>query len=176
MPRSRSGFVRATRSRRIMKWGLGPGDTAGTAISGTGQQILGSGVVLATSTQLTLIRLRGIFHGFLKTGAADAGFQMAVGVGLVTNEAFAVGATAVPGPISEADWDGWMYHRFVDIHQATATFDGGEANSNFDIEVDTKAMRKWSEGYTLLTVLETVENGTATGTVFFDSRLLVKLP
>ena len=100
--------------------------------------------------------------------------HVAVGIGIVTNEAFAIGATAIPGPISEADWDGWMYHRFFDLHKGLA--DTTDGSSAIEFEVDSKAMRKWDGGAeTLVGMVEAVEAGTASMDVFFDSRVLLKV-
>ena len=42
------------------------------------------------------------------TSALD-GFNGAFGIGLVTRQALAVGVSAVPTPLDEEDWDGWLY-------------------------------------------------------------------
>jgi len=87
-----------------------------------------------------------------------------------------VGVTAVPDPIADMDWDGWMYHRFFDVHGAAGTFDATEPQASIQFEVDSKAMRKIPLNETLVAVLEVVEQGASTGTAWFDSRILVKLP
>ena len=173
----RRGSIRPFRSnaaRRIAKWSFGP-TFAPLNMSATGQAI-GTSLGLVDNTQVTLVRIRGQLQIFITSASsAGDGFDGAMGIGLVTREAFAAGATAVPGPISEMDWDGWVYHTFFHVHvHATANIPQ-QAPASFSIAVDSKAMRKWSEGYVLVPVLEQVEHGTAVAEAWFDSRLLVKL-
>ena len=178
MPRPR-GFSRgAQRVRRRTGWELGPGGTSRTAISADAIQIMGSGVTLLLDGT-TLVRLRGVLEAFLSTAGSIAdGFACAVGVGIINEDAFAIGATTIMDPLGDAEWDGWLYHRFFNLHAITATLaDGVNANSAYvQIEVDSKAMRKLTDGDVVFAALETVEDGVATGEVFFDSRMLLKLP
>jgi len=135
--------------------------------------IIGSGIVLASGAA-TFIRLRGLLDWFLvsSTSAGD-GFFGAFGVGVVATPAFTAGAASLPGPITEADWDGWLYHTFVSIHEGSPDGPGNAGDQR--IEVDSKAMRKADGDMTLVAVLEIVEIGTASASLFFDSRMLVKL-
>ncbi len=177
MPRSRRGF---TQTRRQVAWGIGPGASVVVAAPSASQaNILGGGVVLVNEEKATIVRIRGSVQAFLTTAsAAGDGFHCAMGIALVTSQAFAAGVASLPHPIDESDWDGWMYHRFFDLHSAFATLVGGfvvNDQSSIQFEVDTKAMRKWTENMTVVGVLQSVEQGTASMNMFFDSRLLVKL-
>jgi len=168
-----------SRSRRKTEWDVGPGGSSVTNITSSAIAILGSGIALVGGAgEVTIVRIRGHFEGILKSAtAAASGFHCAFGIGLITSAAFAVGISAIPGPLSEIGWDGWMYHTFFDLHAVTGTTaDGVNAMSNYiRFPVDTKAMRIFETDMTLVPVLETVEAGVATLDVFFDSRLLAKL-
>ena len=164
------------RSRRATDWGFG--------IDFADQSITGSSKVLSTTslgiaTPFTLIRMRGSFHMYLvgTAGALGDGFNGAVGIGLVSNEAFGVGITAIPGPQSDANWDGWIWQSFFDIRQITATLSDGAnaAAASVRLEVDSKAMRKWDPGMTLVGVCEVVESGSQNMDVQADSRVLLKV-
>ena len=121
---------------------------------------------------MTVVRLRGNFtFGVVTAAAAADGMTGAIGVGICTEEAFAIGITAVPTPITDADRDIWMYHRFFSIHRTIDT-----DPRPVDFEVDSKAMRKLPEGMVIYAVAEVVEVGTVTAEVYFDSRLLFKIP
>ena len=155
--------------------------TTNFTASSTG--ILGSGVT-PTADKLTVARLRGEFMAFLASAsAADNGFMCALGVGIVTNAAFAIGATAVPDPIDDAEWDGWLYHRFFNLISPTAISNTaitdadsvGIVSNVVRFEVDSKAMRKQDLEETLMAVVQAVEVGTATMSVQFNSRTLVML-
>ena len=176
MPRS-SGYGRGHTRRRITEWGTGPGDSVVTTQSASGNIFLGLGVIF--TTQATLIRLRGLLSLTLNTiNAANAGFHGAVGVGICTAEAFAQGQAAVPDAVTDVDWDGWFWHHFFDIHSATSAIADGvnAATCSQRIEVDSKAMRKWNESDVVYAKLQGVLVGAASMSIFFDSRMLIKLP
>ena len=161
--------------KRLTQWGLGVGDSVRTSFTATSAALLGSGVTFGSSG--TVVRQRGALSAFLDsyTNAGD-GFHCAVGIGIVSSAAFTAGIASVPTPITEAAWDGWMYHRFFDLHGSEAagsTAIGGI--ESVDFEVDTKAMRKVSDEMTVFAALEVVELGTASLGVYFDSRMLLKL-
>jgi len=171
MAHSRSGFPRARSQRRSTGWDLGPGGSVLTAFSATESKILGSGLT-PTTEGLTVVRLRGHFtFGAITIAAAAGGMHGAIGVGLCTSEAFAIGITAVPTPIADAGRDIWLYHNYFDIHR---TIDTDPRPVSFD--VDSKAMRKLAVGMVVFAVVEVVEVGDVSAEAYFDSRLLFKLP
>ena len=173
----RSGFRPQRGTKRTVSWGFGPGGSVLTALTGNGQSILGDGVVLAVEDKATIVRTRGNIEMIQTLGGAGEGFHVAFGIGIVSDQAFTVGATAIPGPISEPGWPGWFYHRFLDIHSVSSTIGDGVNSSAVVVreEVDSKAMRKISDGETMVAMIEVVEVGTASINVFFDCRILVKL-
>ena len=80
-----------------------------TTRSSSGSAFLGSGVTPVVSG-LTLVRTRGqLFATLAVSSAAGDGYTGVWGIGKVTAAAFAAGLTAIPTPITEADWDGWLY-------------------------------------------------------------------
>ena len=180
----RRGFFPRSRSKpRLTDWALGPGSSVTTNFSSSTSSILGSGVT-PTTDKLTIVRTRGELTAFLNTASAlDNGFACAVGIGIVTNAAFAIGATAVPDPIDDAEWDGWLYHRFFNLISPTAISNTaitdadsvGIVSNVVRFEVDSKAMRKQDLEETLMAVVQAVEVGTATMSVQFNSRTLVML-
>ena len=164
------------RSKRATSWGLGPGGSGTTAITATGQQLVGSGIVLAAEEKATIVRTRGNFEVIVTALAgAGEGFHGALGIAVVQAQAFTVGASALPGPLTEAFWDGWLYHRYIDIHSSTGTVGNQAWGSFLREEVDSKAMRKFSANEVVVCMLEVVEIGGVTAEIFFDSRMLLKL-
>jgi len=176
MARTQTGFRqgRPRIPRRLTGWEEGPGGSTLSTVSDSIATILGSGTAYLQDG-LTLVRLRGYFRMFLTTAGAAEGFHCALGAAIVSNDAFAVGVTAVPNPIADMDWDGWLYHRFFDVF-SLSTLAAGDNNNWVGFEVDSKAMRKVGVNDTLFMSLETVEIGTCVGRMTFDSRQLVKLP
>ena len=85
-----------------------------------------------------------------------------------------------PREDNEADWDGWVWHRFFHLRSPFVGITAGAQQSAAPsiyqrFEIDSKAMRKWSEGYVLAGVIGTTETGVATMVADINTRLLVKL-
>ena len=176
MPRRSSGFNRVSAPRRRKGWEGGPGGTALQGVGSSSSVILGLGAELLLDGT-TLLRLRGQVNVNLGTGAVlGDGFQGAFGIGIVQASAFAIGVTAVPTPLTEQDWDGWIFWSTLSVHTGDVSEPARSPQSTQVIDVDTKAMRKLDLQDTLYGVIEVVEIGTATMDVFFDSRLLLALP
>jgi len=164
--------------RRRRGWDFGPGGNDVSTLSASGELILGQGFAAAIDG-LTIARIRGSLQAYLTAAsAAGSGFHCAIGICIVNEDAFSVGSSAVPDPIADALWDGWMYHRFFDLHAQTTTLaDGVNAvSAGIQFEVDTKAMRKMRDEDVLTAKVEVVEVGTSTMDVWFDSRALFLLP
>jgi len=170
----RTPFVRTFRSKRNTDWGFG--------VDMLAQSLTISGKLLGTTSlsvveQQTIVRIRGLIHLQLTSvDVVSAGFLGACGIGLVQNDAFSVGITALPGPQTDANWDGWMWHSFFDVRAVTATIADGANAVGVDqrLEIDSKAMRKWTADMTLILMVEVTESGTATLRVNGDSRILLK--
>ena len=165
------------RSRRKTAWGDGPSSTA-TPITSTGVQGWGTGVSLANTMLATIVRMRGLFSFYITGGnAAVSGFTGAVGIGVTSLDAFTAGV--LPDPAGDAEWPGWLWHRFFNARLVTPTIaDGVNAVSVLDrIVIDSKAMRKIGESEVVFGNVEiTDESGVATATFYADTRMLLKLP
>ncbi len=183
MARSRNVLVPRGGSRRRTSWGVGPGSgTTTNQVSATGT-LLPAGATL-TDDGLTLIRTRGVLDMQITDSGTPAATMMgAVGIGVVTSEAFAIGATAVPLPVTDDQWDGWLYHWYFSLWSANAINGGSQVdtdaiNTNLAhvrFEVDSKAMRKIDFNETIMACLEVIETGTSIMNWSFRSRTLVKL-
>jgi len=171
--RSRSGFARGP--RRKVSWEVGPGGGAATAVNGVTSAFIGS----LSNTQIegtTLARLRGRLKATLTTSsAAGDGLIGAFGIGIALQPATAAGIASVPTPITEPEWDGWLFWTPIQLVQGDADFAAGSAFA--DYEVDTKSMRKLTDQSSIYSCVEIeTEEGTATSEFWFDSRVLVMLP
>jgi len=188
MARSRSRFPRqAVTARRKSSWSSGPASTATggvQTISASGVTPLGLGAGI-TADGVTLVRTRGELLLFLATASASTnGFYGAFGIGVVSDQAFAAGGASMPSPITNVDWEGWLYYRNLSIISGgiidgTAASEDSLVNpvsASLRLEVDSKAMRKVGINETIFAVLDLVEIGTAALKVFFNSRMLFKLP
>ena len=184
MHQSRRGLIRPSGPKRLTAWGLGPGTTTVATTSTTSDAIIGSGAVPLVEG-LTVVRVRGEFQAFLiaATGADD-GFGCALGIGVANAQAFAAGIVSLNTPLDEADWDGWLYHRFFSLH-SSSVIDGSVAADADSInarsvairfEIDSKAMRKLSDEMVLYMALSVTLGGTAQMKFVGNIRILLKLP
>ena len=167
--------------RRKVAWGDGPSQTRAsqTAIAKLGWTF-GAGLTLDVGG--TVVRIRGqALLQLLEATPSGSGFTGAVGIGIASEDAFGVGITALPGPFSDADWGGWLWHSFFHLYATAAQASGADVarNANVDLrmEIDTKAMRKMGPNEVIFGMWETVaEAGTSTIQYVADTRMLVKLP
>ena len=176
MTRPRRGGFRQSQRRRT-EWGNGLGGTGALAIASSTAGFLGA-VLTSVVPGVTLVRTRGELNIVMQSKAnAGDGFQGAFGIGKATNAAIAVGISAVPTPITEQEWDGWLFWAAISVHVGDATAgDVNWENATQRITVDSKVMRKIEQEESFYACIEVVELGTSEIDVFFDSRMLVKLP
>ena len=170
-------------SRRKSTWSQGPGGTTLTVITGSSSTILGAGSIALEP--ITLVRTRGELLMYLESAVtARDGFLGAFGIGIASHQAFLAGAAALPAPITEMDWDGWLYHRIINVQAAgpivvaTASqiqLQVHDTTAALRVEVDSKAMRKLGPEMVQFAMLEVVEVGAANMVVEFNSRVLDKL-
>ena len=166
----------ASTARRKTSWGSGPSGVISRTATGSNLFAVGA---QATVAGLTLVRTRGNLLVFLSSIAtALDGFSGAIGMAIVSENAFGVGVTAIPTPVTDLAWDGWLYHRFFSVKGVTATeADGANAVSAVErIQIDSKAMRKFKETDLLVAVIEGTEVGGVTFNATLETRTLVKLP
>jgi len=174
MARGRFRGTFPQRSRRSVTWGVGPGGESSLLVAGSSNAILGSSVV-ATGTEVTVVRTRGAFSTYLVMAAAAIdGFFYAVGIGVVTAQAFGAGVASLPDPFDDTDWDGWLWHHFGSVFSPTGTI-GSSVMEAERLEIDSKGMRKLDANEVLFATISTTEVGTATMRVQLDSRMLFKL-
>ena len=177
MARSRGFQPRLTRSpRKDRAWALGPEAVSVTASNSS--SLLWTNGVITSLAKVTIARIRG--HGRIILSAAAAindGFAGALGIGVVAQNAFAAGIASLPIPVTDSDWDGWMWHNFFDIRAISATIADGvnSVSTVFDFDIDTKAMRKLGDEQVVFGAIEFTETGTSTLFFSADSRMLVLL-
>ena len=173
------GRSRVRVPRRRKGWNIGPGAPNSVEnFGGSANAIVGQGAE-ATQDGGTLVRLRGsLLWGAGEQSAQGEGWIGAFGIGIVTAEAFAIGSTAMPSPVADVDWDGWIYWTPVQAIQTEVAGGNAEGDIRNEESVDTKAMRKLRQGDTIFAAVEVVTLGTASGSFIlaFDSRTLIALP
>ena len=101
MPRRSRPFVRS--ARKTPTW-IGPADQSFVAVGSGAKVLIGSASFTDPST---VARTRGEVSVMPSSFAADLSVDGAFGACIVSSDAFGIGATALPGPFSDAGWDGW---------------------------------------------------------------------
>ena len=143
------GAARARVPRRKTTW-IGPAVQGFVSVASGGATLLNS---LINSEPETLVRIRGMVTIAPTVVSADVSIVGAVGMGLVSEEAFAAGIASIPEPFTDADWGGWVMWRSFSykFEFADAT---GVNFPNWSFEVDSKAMRKATANERLVTIAE----------------------
>ena len=102
----------------------------------------------------TVVRTRGMCSVKTSTNVlGDTEVTGALGVAVVSDLALAAGAASIPGPFSEAGWDGWMvWQSFCwSFRFDTAA---GLILDSIQFDVDSKAMRKITDDESLVVMAE----------------------
>ena len=162
-------------TRRKSTWVLGPGSQTQQNIVASALTVIGLGSS-PTGEGNTIVRIRGHLSAYLDAAsAANNGFAVTLGIGIVTDQAFAIGATALPNPNDDTDWS-WLWTHYAFVMSPTGTVGEAPTAARLDVVVDTKAMRKIKLNEIVFMVMDSAERGTAGLRVDFDSRMLIKLP
>ena len=129
-------------------------NTTLVAVGPTGKVVIGS-FSLTEPEDRTLVRVRGSSFATSDQVAASE-FQLGCwGMILVTEDAFAIGATAIPGLSSDGGND-WVVWQALQGANTQATSVGFETNSGRRAVIDSKAQRIWQEGQRLVIMAENV--------------------
>ena len=164
---------RTSGSSRQTTWSLGP--SGETGVISTSVSALFSVGAQALEDGLTIVRTHGEVLASLLTGTGTGdGYECAVGICIVSENAAAVGITAVPMSMMDIGWDGWFAHKQFLVKTPVAN-ELLNDSTMFRWDIDSKAMRKIRETDVVLGVVEVAKLGTATLQLTLRSRLLAKL-
>jgi hypothetical protein len=87
----------------------------------------------------------------------------AFGMCVVSDNAFAAGAASIPGPFTDTDSELWFVHQYL-FSPTTISGAGTLRDAMFQYEIDSKAMRKFTQEERIVLM---VENGHATHGALF---------
>jgi len=125
----------------------------------------------AINVRQTIVRVRGELSIIPTATSVDVKSVGAMGFAVVTDQAVAAGAASIPGPITNADWDGWFvwvpFHQFFEV-----TTDIGRLLAQTNVIFDSKAMRKVKLGDTIVVMVESQVGAFSAAATF---RMLTKL-
>jgi len=175
MARRKSGFVtRGGVQRREMLWtGLPPTQDS---VSGGSEAVLISslGAGILALRPFTIVRTRGVIGIRSDQIAASEDQVIAYAHAVVSDQANAIGITAVPTPVTDLGSSNFFVYESL-----FARFNFGDA-TGFDSQgmtwrtFDSKAMRKVENGQDRVAVLES-GSFSAGAVIFTTHRVLIKL-
>ncbi len=123
----------------------------------------------------TVIRTRGFFGVRTDQVSASESFDASLGYSVVSDQAAAVGVTAVPTPESDRGSDLFFVYESIMGRFNFVSAVGMEGNILQSMQFDSKAMRKVNDDQTIVSVIES-STASATGPTVHDSaRILIKL-
>ena len=123
----------------------------------------------------TIIRVRGVMHARSDQVAATETYGWDLGFAVVSEQAVAVGVSAVPTPLTDKGSDLFFVYEqlFGRLEESTGAGTGVPTETGRFKEFDSKAMRKVDEGQDMVVVMEN-ELGTGVNAIV-SGRFLIKL-
>jgi len=125
---------------------------------------------------VTILRTRGsaVFNMEANAGMThEDAVSVAVGVGLVTEEAAIAGA--MPLPFDNPGWDGWFYYQTVGFEHFNTGLVGTEVGIRASWEIDSKAMRKIQGGMVLALATQIAIGATASATSLVEVNSVISI-
>ncbi len=149
----KSGFIRrAGGMRRESLW---------FPIAATDVSPIAGGVLIASLNAaalalrpFTVVRTRVQLFGRTDQLVTDEQWIAAYGLAVVSDQAVAIGVTAIPTPITDLGSDLWFMHQFVSGQFSDNGEVAGVTEIPFIKDVDSKAMRKVEDGQDIAIVAE----------------------
>ena len=170
----RSGLVlRGGRNRRETLW-LGGTDLITTLVAGANPVfILSLNAAALALRPFTVVRTRGVIGVSTDQQAASEIQHVFYGQAVVSDQAVAIGVTALPTPRTDSFSDLFFVYEMVasDIRFADVT---GFAKLGVYREIDSRAMRKVEDGSDIAVVIEAGAAGSGSQVSTFH-RSLIKL-
>ena len=166
--RSQSRFSARVRApKRVTEW-VSSADQGWVVVSAGAKLLSQSSAGLGNTT---IVRVRGQLSVKPNISTADQDIVGAYGIGIVSDQAFAAGATSLSGPWSDSDWGGWLVWMPISMRYEFQDGTGALITSVSQV-IDSKAMRKVQMNETLVVMIESQAIAFDVADPF---RLLVKL-
>ena len=157
-------------SKRATEWFAAPAVSAFTSLAAATALI---DTAFVFGDPVTVVRAVGMLVAQSDQVAGDEEPFGAIGLAVVTDQAFAIGVTAVPTPYTDGGSDAWFMHSYWATPVRAPTAVGVNKVSSI-YRFDSRAMRKVHADQTVILMME---NGSSTHgvTFMYECRLLVKV-
>jgi len=171
----KSGFIRRSGGTRRESLWVGVAASSTTLVALTPVLFAGLSATILGLRPFTIVRTRG--HISLSTDQVSASESQsaAMGFAVVSDQAFAVGVTAVPTPITDIDSDLFFVYESMVNNFLFGSAIGFQAGSGVHRTFDSKAMRKVEEGQDVAITVESDTSPFSGSIVQKVGRMLIKL-
>ena len=142
-------------SRRLTSWlEIAP---SATTVTGAGGTLLASLTTAEKAKRpFTIIRTHLVLTLYSDQVAASEFYGGAVGMAVVSDQAEAIGITALPKPVADADSDLWLLHQWMMGFFVFGSAVGTQEHTGHQgvYQIDSKAMRKVNDDEDVVLVHE----------------------
>ena len=152
----RRGFVRgaaAIRDKRETLW-IAQSFIATVVASNSAVLISTLDAAELAFRPFTILRTRGILHMSSDQQVAGETYGVSFGMAVVSDQASAIGITALPTPNTDAASDLWFLYESMINGFVFADATGFSTTEGEKVRFDSKAMRKVQEGEDVVSVIE----------------------
>ena len=166
--------VRSTRPQRRESIWLQFQPTRATIVTTSASAVFSLNAEALALRPFTIVRTRMMVH--IQSDQATGAEEQSIGVGgcVVSDEASAIGVTALPTPITSLGSELWFWLELMQLSVGAATGAGSQVNTGQMWMTDSKAMRRVQVGQDILIMTEgAVTNDGALVTI--GGRMLLKL-
>ena len=144
-------------------------------VSGGGTIFFSLNAAALALRPFTVVRTHLTMHVRSDQLGANEFQAVALGIAVVSDQASAIGVTAIPTPYTDMGSDLWFLHDQQMNHFTFVSGVGFDASGGSQLKVDSKAMRKVDIGQDIVVVAE-IASGISTGVdVVIGGRMLVKV-
>ena len=167
--------MRGGRSRRETRWLAGLSTNTVAAAASTASLLTSLNAAALALRPFTVVRTRGYIYIRSDQNAVSETYEMAYGEAVVSEQASAIGVTAIPTPTTDDGSDLWFVYERRGGEVAFST--AASVNSLQGIQpfsFDSKAMRKVDDGSDIVTVQESSALSAGVQLLVY-SRSLIKL-
>jgi len=171
---ARRSFGRRVGVRRETLW-VALASTLTTLASGTPVLLTGLSAATLALRPFTIIRNRGVMHLASDQISASESYMAHMGCAVVSDQALAIGVTAVPTPVTDRDSDLWFLYESLVSRELFGDATGFNDGAGVAKEYDSKGMRKVEEGQDLAFVLENEGAPFSGCNISKVGRMLIKL-
>jgi len=166
---------RAGNSKAGQTLWVGDGPSSVTLASANAVSLVStSPAALLALRPFTVLRTRGFWQCRSDQTAASEDYGATIGYCVVSDQAIAVGVTAVPTPETDLSSDAWYVHETLMSRFEFVSGVGFHPASGIQSPYDSKGMRRVEEGFDFILVAEALGN-VASASLNMMSRILIKL-